>query len=104
MLHLEALFFYSQCEDNLRRWSGRDFGNNSYGANALQAQSGKLIICRGDKANKRAMTHMTSSWAKRYVDTKGFLPKPQAQITLMNGKLVQNPGWDTSEAQYKDIY
>ena len=90
--------------NDLRRWSGCNADDNSMAAKALEAQAGKLIICRGDKANKRPMKHMTSSWAKRYVDTKGFLPKPQAQITLMNGKLVQNPGWDTSEAQYKDIY
>jgi hypothetical protein len=90
----------------MRRWSGWDFGNNSYGAYALQAQSGKLIVCRGDKDNKLPMAHMTCSWSERFVATKGFLPKPQAQITLMNGKLVQNPGWDTSDpnTQYRDIY
>lgn len=92
--------------NDMRRWSGWDFGNNSYGAYALQAQSGKLIVCRGDKDNKLPMAHMTCSWSERFVATKGFLPKPQAQITLMNGKLVQNPGWDTSDpnTQYRDIY
>ena len=54
------------------------------------------------------MEHMTCSWSKRYADTKGFLPKPQSQITLSNGKMKQNPGWDTdtpaSEYTYKVLY
>ena len=38
--------------------------------------------------------------------TDGFLAKPQSQITLMNGKLEQNPGWDAAnpETQYVDLY
>jgi hypothetical protein len=49
---------------------------------------------------------MTCSWAKRYADTKGFLAKPKSQITLMNGALKQNPGWDAAnaETQYVDLY
>ena len=49
---------------------------------------------------------MTCSWTKRYEDTNGFLAKPQSQITLMNGKLKQNPGWEPSntEAVYKTLY
>ena len=54
------------------------------------------------------MEHMTCSWSKRYADTKGFLPKPQAQITLMNNMMKQNPGWDentpASEWTYKVLY
>ena len=52
------------------------------------------------------MRHMTCSWAQRYADTKGFLAKPQSQITLMNGALKQNPGWDAAnaETQYVDLY
>jgi hypothetical protein len=52
------------------------------------------------------MKHMTCSWAKRYADTDGFLSKPQSQITLMEGKLKQNKGWDASnpETQYVDLY
>jgi hypothetical protein len=49
---------------------------------------------------------MTCSWSKRYADTNGFLPKPQSQINLMNGKMQQNPGWyeDAQECAYKAIY
>ena len=100
---LEGLRF-----NDMRRWSGKDSGENSYAAKALQAQQGKQIVCLGQKANKRTHQHMTCSWAKRYADTNGFLPKPEAQITLMNNKMKQNPGWDTntpaSEYTYKVIY
>ena len=93
--------------NDMRRWSGAaGHSESSYAAKALQAQDGKMVVCLGDKANKRAMHHMTSSWAKRYAATKGFLPKPQAQITLMNGGMVQNEGWnlDDPDTQYKVIY
>ena len=80
--------------NDMRRWSGIDSGENSYAAKALQAQQGKQIVCYGQKGNKRTHQHMTCSWAKRYAATNGFLPKPQAQITLMNDKMQQNPGWD----------
>ena len=94
--------------NDMRRWSGIDGGEGCYAAKALQAQKGKQIVCLGDKANKRSLEHMTCSWAKRYTDTNGFLPKPQQQINLMGGKLKQNPGWDenTPEAEYtyKVIY
>ena len=92
--------------NDMRRWSGIDGGENCYAAKALQAQAGKKVVVKGDTSNKVSMKHMTCSWAKRYADTNGFLAKPQSQITLMNGKLVQNPGWDAAnaETQYVDLY
>ena len=92
--------------NDMRRWSGNKPNENSYAPKALQAQSGKQIICLGDKSNKRTMKHMTCSWAKRYIDTNGFLAKPQTEITVKNGKLKQNPGWDAAnaETQYKVLY
>ena len=100
---LEGLRF-----NDMRRWSGKDSGETSYAAQALQAQKGKQIVCLGQKSSKRSLEHMTCSWAKRYADTNGFLPKPQAQITLLNNKMKQNPGWDekasASEYQYKVLY
>ena len=101
---LEGLRF-----NDMRRWSGKDgHSENSYAAKALQAQKGKQIVCYGQKGAKRSMEHMTCSWSKRYADTKGFLPKPQAQITLMVDKMKQNPGWDEnanpSEYTYKVLY
>ena len=100
---LEGLRF-----NDMSRWSGIDSGESSYAAKALEAQRGKMIVCYGQKGAKIPMAHMTCSWAKRYADTNGFLPKPQAQITLMNGKMKQNPGWDenasASEYTYKVLY
>ena len=99
---LEGLRF-----NDMRRWSGAaGHSESSYAAKALQAQDGKMIVCLGDKANKRPMRHMTCSWSKRYADTKGFLPKPQAQIVLMNDGMVQNEGWnlDNPDTQYKVLY
>ncbi len=92
--------------NDMRRWSGKDSGEGSYAAKALQAQRGKQIVCLGDKANKRTMEHMTCSWTKRYAETNGFLAKPQTEITVKNGKLKQNPGWDAAnpETQYKTLY
>ena len=100
---LEGLRF-----NDMRRWSGINSGENSYAAKALQAQKGKQIVCLGQKGAKRNLEHMTCSWAKRYADTNGFLPKPQAQITLLNGMMKQNPGWDentpAAEWTYKVLY
>ena len=101
---LEGLRF-----NDMRRWSGVDKHSEScYAAKALQAQKGKQIVCLGQKSAKRSMDHMTCTWSKRYADTKGFLPKPQAQITLMSGKMQQNPGWDentpAAEYTYKVLY
>ena len=101
---LEGLRF-----NDMRRWSGKDgHSESSYAAKALQAQRGKMIVCYGQKGAKRSLEHMTCSWAKRYADTKGFLPKPQSQITLSEGKMKQNPGWDDKtpalEWTYKVLY
>ncbi len=92
--------------NDMRRWSGNKPNEGSYAPKALQAQAGKQIVCLGDKSNKRTMAHMTCSWAKRYIDTNGFLAKPQTEITVKNGKLKQNAGWDASnaETQYKVLY
>ena len=92
--------------NDMRRWTGNKPNEGSYAPKALQAQAGKQIVCLGDKSNKRTMTHMTCSWAKRYIDTNGFLAKPQTEITVKNGKLKQNPGWDAAnaETQYKVLY
>ena len=94
--------------NDMRRWSGKDGGESCYAAKALQAQAGKQMVVKGNVASKTTMKHMTCSWTKRYADTNGFLAKPQSQITLMNGKLIQNPGWDENtpeaEKQYVDLY
>ena len=92
--------------NDMRRWTGNKPTKDSYAPKALQRQNGQKIVCLGDKANKVEMKHMTCSWTERYIATNGFLAKPQAQITLMNGKLEQNPGWDASDpkTQYVSLY
>ena len=92
--------------NDMRRWSGKDGGEGCYAAKALQAQAGKQVVVKGNTGSKVAMKHMTCSWAERYAATDGFLSKPQSQITLMEGKLKQNKGWDASDpkTQYVDLY
>ena len=92
--------------NDMRRWTGKGCSNSEYAPKALQAQDGKQIVCLGQKGSKVAMHHMTCSWTERYKATDGFLPKPQNQISLHNGGLVQNAGWDTADpkTQYKAIY
>ena len=92
--------------NDMRRWSGKDSGESSYAALALEAQAGKKVVVKGNTSDKVTMKHMTCSWKKRYADTNGFLAKPQNQINLMNGNLKQNPGWDAAnkETQYVDLY
>ncbi len=91
--------------NDLRRWTGKGT-KGGYASKALQAQQGKQMVCNGDVANKRTMEHMTCSWTERYEATDGFLAKPQSQITLMNGNLIQNPGWESGDPniQYKTLY
>ena len=99
---LEGLRF-----NDMRRWSGADkHSESSYAAVALEKQGGKLITVKGKKKSQ-TMAHMTCSWKQRYAQTKGFLPKPQAQINLMpQGALQQNDGWNFAdkETQYKVLY
>lgn len=92
--------------NDMRRWTGNNPTESSYAPKALQAQAGKKIVCLGDKANKRTMQHMTCSWTERYIATNGFLAKPQTELTVKNGKLKQNPGWDAADpkTQYKTLY
>jgi hypothetical protein len=90
----------------MRRWTGKGCSNSDYAPTALQAQDGKQVVCLGKKDNKVSMKHMTCSWTERYKATDGFLPKPQNQISLHNGGLKQNAGWDVSDASalYKALY
>ena len=91
--------------NDLRRWTGKGT-KGGLASKALQAQAGKQMVVKGDTGNKVTMKHMTCSWSERYEATDGFLMKPQSQITLMNGNLIQNEGWDASDpkTQYVDLY
>ena len=82
--------------NDLRRWSGKDGGTGCLAATALQKQDGTRVNYTGTWT---VMHHGQgvggSSWAQRYADTDGFLPKPPAQIAIVNDPsiLSQNKGW-----------
>ena len=77
--------------NDLRRWSGKDGGASCEAAVALERQNGTRVNYTGRWTTIRH----SSSWAQRYADTDGFLPKPPAQISLMADEniLKQNKGW-----------
>ena len=82
--------------NDLRRWSGKDGGASCEAATALQKQEGSRVNYTGTWTT---MSHGKgvggSSWAQRYADTDGFLPKPPSQIAIINDPeiLSQNKGW-----------
>ena len=82
--------------NDLRRWSGIDGGTGCLAATALQKQDGTRVNYTGTWT---VMHHGQgvggSSWAQRYADTNGFLPKPPAQIAIVADAsiLSQNKGW-----------
>ena len=82
--------------NDLRRWSGKDGGASCEAAVALQKQEGTRVNYTGTWTT---MSHGKgvggSSWAQRYADTDGFLPKPPAQISIVADSevLSQNKGW-----------
>ena len=87
--------------NDLRRWSGKDGGASCEAAVALQKQDGTRVNYTGTWT---VMHHGQgvggSSWAQRYADTDGFLPKPPAQISIAANPevLSQNKGWYDSSS------
>ena len=82
--------------NDLRRWSGKDGGAGCEAAVALQRQDGSRV----NYTQRWTVMHHGagvggSSWAQRYADTDGFLPKPPAQVNLIGDPeiLSQNKGW-----------
>ena len=83
--------------NDLRRWSGKNGGESCLAATALERQNGSRVNYTG---RWTTMHHATSSWAKRYAATDGFLMIPPSQISITNDESVlkQNPGWGGSVA------
>lgn len=82
--------------NDLRRWSGKDGGADCEAAKALQRQDGSRVNYTGTWTTMHHGKGVGgSSWAQRYADTDGFLPKPPAQIGLINDETIlkQNKGW-----------
>ncbi len=83
--------------NDLRRWSGKNGGESCEAARALEKQNGTRVNYCGTWTT---MKHASSSWAKRYAATDGFLAIPTAQITNFNDPniLKQNEGWGATVA------
>ena len=82
--------------NDLRRWSGKDGGASCEAAVALQKQDGSRVNYTGHWTEMHHGQGVGgSSWAQRYADTDGFLPKPNSQISLINDDTIlkQNKGW-----------
>lgn len=78
--------------NDLRRWSGKNGGENCLAAKALQKQDGTRVNYTGTWTK---MHHASSSWASRYAETDGFIMIPPAQINTYADEnvLKQNKGW-----------
>lgn len=85
--------------NDLRRWSGIDGGETCEAAIALEKQNGSAVNYTG---RWTTMHHASSSWAKRYAVTNGFLPIPPGQINIVNNPevLKQNAGWGTDASDW----
>ena len=85
--------------NDLRRWSGKNGGEDCLAATALQKQDGTRVNYTG---HWTVMHHGQnvggSSWKKRYADTDGFIMIPPAQISIIGDEsiLKQNAGWGSS--------
>lgn len=78
--------------NDLRRWSGKDGGESCEAAVAIERKNGSKVNYTGTWTT---IKHASSSFAKRYAETDGFLPIPPAQIRTIDNPevLTQNPGW-----------
>jgi len=85
--------------NDLRRWSGKNGGETCLAAKALEKQNGSKVNYQG---RWTTMHHGSSSWAKRYAETDGFLPIPSSQINVVNDEslLKQNAGWGSGSSDW----
>lgn len=85
--------------NDLRRWSGKDGGESCEAAKALEKQNGTRVNYCGTWTK---MKHASSSWAKRYAETDGFLQIPPQQIQIVDNEdvLKQNKGWGSDVSDW----
>lgn len=85
--------------NDLRRWSGQNGGEGCMAAKALEKQNGTRVNYCGTWTK---MKHASSSWAKRYAETDGFLQIPPKQIEIVNNPdvLTQNKGWGSDVSDW----
>jgi hypothetical protein len=79
--------------ENIRYWDELRWGTLTAD---LKAESGQTVLNNGVST-----TYTTGTAISRFNKTKGFLPIPQQEISLSDGQLDQNDGWNTSDDIYK---
>lgn len=75
--------------NDIRRWH--------IAAAALDKQTGTKIY---DKGIETTNTRSGFSYSARYNATAGFQKKPENQVSLSEGGIQQNPGWDDASSMY----
>nr|HPR60300.1 RagB/SusD family nutrient uptake outer membrane protein [Prolixibacteraceae bacterium] len=75
--------------NDLRRWGDV--------AEIAKNQEGQPILVRG---NEERYTFGSFDFMNRYNATKGFFKIPESQITLSEGILEQNEGWDEASSEW----
>lgn len=75
--------------NDMRRWH--------IAAAALDQQTGQPTYYCGQKSTNK---QQDVSYSQRYNATAGFFKIPETEISLSNGQLKQNPGWDDASSNY----
>lgn len=75
--------------NDIRRWH--------IAAAALDKQTGTKIYNKGIETTN---TRSGFSYSARYNATAGFQKKPENQVSLSEGGIQQNPGWDDASSMY----
>lgn len=102
---LPAIGSYSlQALQNERRWElafeglrWNDIRRWHIAAAALDKQTGTKIYNKGIATTN---TRAGFSYSARYNATAGFQKKPENQVSLSEGGIQQNPGWDDASSTY----
>jgi len=85
---------YELCFEALRWNDLRRWGDVS---EIVKNQQGQPILVRG---NETEYSFGTFDFMERYNATKGFFKIPESQITLSEGVLIQNDGWDEASSEW----
>lgn len=85
---------YELCFEALRWNDLRRWGEVS---EIVKNQEGQPVLIRG---NEEKYSFGTFDFMTRYNATKGFFKIPESQITLSEGKLEQNDGWDEASSEW----
>lgn len=101
---LPAVSYSLQALQNERRWElafeglrWNDIRRWHIAAAALDKQTGTKIYNKGiETTNSRS----GYSYSARYNATAGFQKKPENQVSLSEGGIQQNPGWDDASSNY----